>query len=143
VLDWLDRLQASVQTTGGKGGVAAFRPESRLPPARAGAGADIAAQADDDSESEQLQQRQDPFGLRGDDSAGGGADGDADGALDPDKIQALPDASVPLGLIASLSISNTKAKEQQQTKGGKGGGHDTGSDGDFDDDNVVSGEYFF
>ena len=113
VVDRLDRLKSSVRTAGGQGGPAAFRPESRLPARNPG-----------DSDGDSDGGRQDPF------EDGGDAEGEPQ---DPEKIQALPDASVPLGLIANLAISSSKAKAKT-----RGNSADAGSDGDQDDDNVVS-----
>jgi hypothetical protein len=105
IIAWLDRLQASVRA----GGVGPSEPAFKL---------DSRAKAEDESEPE----------------SAGEEDYDAcdfdDAARDPESMQSLPDAAVPLGLIANLSLSNTKAKA---------GSHngDVASTDTLDDDNVV------
>ncbi|TFK51353.1 hypothetical protein OE88DRAFT_1659301 [Heliocybe sulcata] len=89
VIAWLDRLQESVRTAGGKGGPAAFSLASRQ-------GEEQVSDSDDDHE-ESLQQPQE----------------DDDDATAP---ATLPDTAVPLGLIADLSLSNTTKKTKSKSK---------------------------
>ena len=101
VIAWLDRLEESVQAAGRSGGVEAFKMESRQ---RASPG--DAEDSDDDA---------------GDGTERGSAQGD-DEDDEQAKLQALPDATVPLGLLAHLSLDNPKARK------GKKRGNADGSD---------------
>jgi hypothetical protein len=105
IIAWLDRLQASVRAGGVGPSEPAFKLESRT-------------KAEEDSEPESA----------GDDDYDNGDFDDA--ARTSENIESLPDAAVPLGLIANLSLSNTKAKA---------GSHngDVASTDTLDDDNVV------
>ncbi|EPS93162.1 hypothetical protein FOMPIDRAFT_63796 [Fomitopsis schrenkii] len=91
VIAWLDRLEESVQAAGRSGGVEAFKMESRQ---RASPG--DAEESDEDG---------------GDDTERGSADGDEDEQDAQAKLQALPDATVPLGLLAHLSLDNPRARK--------------------------------
>ncbi|KAG2018650.1 priB protein, variant 3 [Coprinopsis cinerea AmutBmut pab1-1] len=118
ILDWLDRLQSSVRDTGSKGG-----PHTFL-------GARETIQEESDHE-EETQGDQDQEG-----------DSDSDTLSSDDKIRSsLPDAHVPLGLIANLSLSNSKTSKKKK---------DISKDAvaiaeeDFNDDNVgVANEGYF
>ena len=104
IIAWLDRLQASVRSAGAAAGERAFKLESRTKNA-------------DDSDPEsgeddiEVVEPDDPL-------------------PDPETMQSLPDAAVPLGLIADLSLSNSKAKTSSHNG-------DVASTGTLDDDNVV------
>lgn len=123
IIAWLDRLQASVRAGGGAAArEPAFKLESRLSP--------MAAMRDDESDVESADARDDDY-----------EHVDAEEARTAEQMQSLPDASVPLGLIANLSLSNATAK---------GGGAGTSQHGDvastdtLDDDNVgVANETYF
>lgn len=117
VLSWLDRLQASVSTAGGKGGHSAFKLDARGTRSPGGEDSDS-----DDATQTHGQQ----FGLVPPSDDEGGEDDD----LDPSR-SALPDSHVPLGLIANLSLSNNKSKH------GKKDHKDDGAEENLDDDNVV------
>lgn len=108
VLGWLDRLQSSVQDAGNTGGPSVFtelRNKEKV-------------ESDGDSDGPTIEFVS-PEGEDCDDASS-----------EAEKIQAsLPDAHVPLGLIANLSIHSGKAK------GKKDGGNIT--DEDLNDDNVV------
>ena len=117
VLAWLDQLQSSVRDSG-----AQFdRNEIRE-----------AKQEDSDKESE-----------------GQGESIDEDDACNDDGIaeeknaSSLPDSHVPLGLIAKLSLSNSKkSKKKNKDKGGRNG--KTISEEDLNDDNVgIANETYF
>jgi len=120
ILAWLDRLQSSVRTAGGQGGPQAFKDlrESKSPD-------------DEDSDMEPKSHAQ-RYGLlppaNHDDNNGD----DEDETLVDDKLSSLPDSHVPLGLIANLSLSNSKGKnarkEQKET---------AGAEDNLDDDDVV------
>ncbi|KAK7047769.1 hypothetical protein VNI00_006097 [Paramarasmius palmivorus] len=135
VLAWLDRLQSSVQSAGGKVGSRAFKD----------ARGDHSAVDDDDSEDDHLTHAQ-RFGLVPVNSDGpkepGVNGGDGDNSDDGDeKLQSsLPDSHVPLGLIANLSLSNnTKARNAK-----KEGKEDLLDEADLDDDNVgVANDTYF
>ena len=102
VIAWLDRLEESVQAAGRSGGVEAFKIESRQ---RASPG--DGEESDDDG---------------GDGTERGSQQGDEDEDDVQAKLQALPDATVPLGLLAHLSLDNPKARK------GKRRGNVDGSD---------------
>lgn len=104
IIAWLDRLQASVRSSGMGGGENAFKLDSRL-------------KAEDDSDLESDE--------RNDDYDGAEEDREAE------KMQSLPDAAVPLGLIANLALSNPKAKASSNNG-------DIASTDTLDDDNIVS-----
>jgi len=107
IIAWLDRLQASVRA----GGVGPSEPAFKL---------DSRTKTEDYSDTESA----------GEDEY----DGDFD---DPNRegehLGSLPDAAVPLGLIANLSLSNTKAKASSHNG-------DVASTDTLDDDNVVCWE---
>jgi hypothetical protein len=158
VVAWLDRLQSSVarkrtdtvRGVGGVGGPAAFT----MPRATA-TGAGDGEDSDGEENARLGIDSRNPFGLGGGEdeglgalnraACGGEAGGDdADAGPDPEGLQTLPDASVPLGLIANLSLSNTMAKNKSGGVGRRGHGGGAGrvegevaSDADADDDNVV------
>lgn len=108
VLAWLDRLEDSVRTAGRSGGPKAFNLDSR------------AREGEDDSEHES--DHEEP----GDATERGSVGTDGTVKVEEDeKRHLLPNAAVPLGLIATLSLDNNKKS--------------TAKDGDeTDDDNVVS-----
>lgn len=108
IIAWLDRLQASVRA----GGVGPSEPAFKL---------DSRAKTEEESEPESAGE---------DDYDRGDFD---DATRDSDNLQALPDAAVPLGLIANLSLSNTKAKASSHNG-------DVASTDTLDDDNVVCWE---
>jgi hypothetical protein len=109
IIAWLDRLQASVRAGGVGHGEPAFKLESRT----------------------KTEEESDPESAGEDDYD----NGDFDDA--PRDMMSLPDAAVPIGLIANLSLSNTKARA---------GSHngDIASTDTLDDDNVgVANETYF
>ena len=107
IIAWLDRLQASVRAGGVGHGEPAFKLESRT----------------------KTEEESDPESAGEDDYD----NGDFDDA--PRDMMSLPDAAVPIGLIANLSLSNTKARA---------GSHngDIASTDTLDDDNVVCSESY-
>ncbi|KAF9039281.1 fungal-specific transcription factor domain-containing protein [Panaeolus papilionaceus] len=118
VLAWLDRLQSTVQNAGKKAG-----PQAFLDPQN-----DHMNDQDSDDEEEAKRAK------LGHDDAGDAADGQ-DGSSENEKIQsALPDAHVPLGLIADLSLSNNRKSKKDKA----------GANDDDNDDNVgvANAEYF-
>lgn len=129
ILAWLDRLQSSVRNAGGKGGPEAFKD---LRSSRAA--------SEEDSESE-YKTRAQRYGLvpgSNTNTDGENVD-DEDATLVDDKLSSLPDSHVPLGLIANLSLSNTKAKS------GKKDQKDViAAEENLDDDDVgVANETYF
>ncbi|KAJ8689224.1 hypothetical protein PTI98_013267 [Pleurotus ostreatus] len=120
---WLDLLRSSVQSAGGKGGAAAFKLHRGD-----GTGEDESEDEADDSTS-----RPKVPGL--DDDAT--LDGNLDASQEDEKLQsALPDSHVPLGLIATLALSNSKGKS--------GGKKDPRAIEEEDDDDVgVANETYF
>ncbi|KAG6885330.1 hypothetical protein C0993_003178 [Termitomyces sp. T159_Od127] len=118
VLEWLDLLQSSVRSAGGKVGPSAFKDPRGL------------STEEDDSDAEETHAQR--FGLvappEDDDSQTVGGE---DNTAANDKLSSLPDSDTPLGLIANLSLSNNKLKSKKDTKEVV----DTGDD--LDDDDVV------
>jgi hypothetical protein len=111
IIAWLDRLQASVRSAGVTGGDRAFKLESRTKNA-------------DDSDPESGEDDIDIIEPE-------------DALPDPETMQSLPDAAVPLGLIADLSLSHNKAKASSHNG-------DVASTDTLDDDNVgVANETYF
>ncbi|KAA1473232.1 hypothetical protein DENSPDRAFT_779779 [Dentipellis sp. KUC8613] len=140
VIAWLDRMQSSVRSAGGKAGPAAFTLDSRT----RDEGAD--SEAEDDAPATATARRN-GTGRQG--SAGSG-EGDSEPEplsahtlVDPEmeNYPGLPDAAVPLGLLANLSISHSK------TRVGAGGRAEVvarAENPEEDDDNVgVANDTYF
>jgi len=122
VIAWLDRLAASVHAAGSSGGADAFKMESR-------------AQDDADDDSDGDEDENDPNN-RTERGSNVGEDDEASKRAE-DQSQALPDATVPLGLLASLALSSPK-------KPRKKGKVRTGDGDSSNDDNVgVANETYF
>lgn len=121
VLAWLDRLQSSVREPGAPNITRAFF-ESRN-----------TAEADSDADSDGKQT------LSQDDINTGNVNKQADS--DGETVQsALPDSSVPIGLIANLSLSNSK-KVGKRKDGREGAGL---FEEELNDDNIgVANETYF
>ncbi|KAJ7208439.1 hypothetical protein B0H12DRAFT_1034254 [Mycena haematopus] len=107
ILAWLDRLQASVRAGAGDISAANF----------ASSASETLMESDDDEVNE---------GEGEEDDEDDGDDGDA---------SVLPDASVPLGLIANLSLSNSRSRERRAARNGEAAAREDEFD-DLDDDNV-------
>lgn len=123
IIAWLDRLQASVRSAGGKAGPSAFKLDAR-------GTAGQAEEGDSDSESDPPRTHAQNFGLvpPSDEEEGEGNEEELD------KLQSsLPDSHVPLGLIANLSLSNNKKKH-----GKKEAKDVVAQEENIDDDDVVS-----
>ena len=121
VLAWLDRLQSSVREPGAsKITRAFFEPRN-------------AAEDDSDADSDGNQT------LSQDDINTGNVNKEADS--DGETVQsALPDSSVPIGLIANLSLSNTKKVSKR--KEGKEGAGLLEEELDANNVGVANGAYF-
>ena len=159
VLQWLERMQESVRTAGVSAGPKAFEFSSRR--RFGGYGQQRHQQqegggGDDDSDGES-DNTSDP--TRGPGSTihggniGGGDVGVGGGGMrersssrdieemrgEDEKLHALPDSAVPLGLIANLSLSSHRRRSGGKMGGGRGGGGEAGDDDKEvdDDDNVV------
>lgn len=118
VIAWLDRLQESVRTAGGKGGPAAFSLSSR----EKERGDEQGSESEEEHEQSQKTEQ----------------DEDDDDTTGP---PTLPDAAVPLGLIANLSLSNTTKKTKGKNKAQMTAKEREES---LDDDNVgVANETYF
>jgi hypothetical protein len=122
VLGWLDQLQASVRDAGQKAGPKAFLDFRNLD----------ATEEDSDAESDSKRTQ-----VEGPAMGDGGRNSTAtkgEEQDEEDKLQSsLPDAHVPLGLIADLSLSNSKANRKKEAKL---------HEDDLDDDNVVCGCFY-
>jgi hypothetical protein len=108
IIAWLDRLNASVRSAGGQGGPKAFNLDNRTK----------AELIDSDNDS-------DRHGRTADNEE---ADDGTDRPDETEDLRGLPDSAVPLGLIANLSLSNSKGRVKNKV------GLDVD---DVDDDNVV------
>ncbi|THH32747.1 hypothetical protein EUX98_g1452 [Antrodiella citrinella] len=124
VLAWLDRLEASVRTAGKPGGAKAFGLGSRV----------HAGEADDHSDGESDRgDQQDPTEqgtVVGEHQVGEGA-GEVNDASQLQQV--APDDSVPMGLIANLSLNNPKKKHAK---------HDEEESEDDDDVGFANETYF-
>jgi hypothetical protein len=128
VLAWLDRLQSSVREAGQKAGPKAFLELRNLD--------GVEEESDAESESKRTQL---DLGIGSGDknmtTDGGGGDEASQRDEEEDKLQSsLPEAHVPLGLIADLSLSNSKANRKKEGKV---------NEDDLNDDNVVCGLFSF
>ncbi|KIM44248.1 hypothetical protein M413DRAFT_443269 [Hebeloma cylindrosporum] len=133
VLAWLDRLQSSVREAGQKAGPKAFLELRNLD--------GVEEESDAESESKRTQVE---LGMGGGDknssttatAKGGDGATQRDEEEEQDKLQSsLPEAHVPLGLIADLSLSNNKANRKKEGKV---------NEDDLNDDNVgVANETYF
>lgn len=102
VLAWLDRMETSVRTAGTSAGTKAFQLDSRTRP-----------DVEDDSDDESDDANDDPT------ERGTVVDSQEreDANNDDEKLFSIPDATVPIGLIANLSLGNkkkTKAKVEDR-----------------------------
>ncbi|KAF8659280.1 hypothetical protein AX16_001855 [Volvariella volvacea WC 439] len=123
VIAWLDRLQASVSTAGGKGGATAFQLDARAKITGTG------EESDDDGPSNQAIDVVPPSDDEG---------GDADDEQDPLNSSSA-DFHVPIDLIADLSLSNSKIKNGKNRLRKEIMNEET-----LDDDNVgVANETYF
>ncbi|KAF9524196.1 fungal-specific transcription factor domain-containing protein [Crepidotus variabilis] len=129
VLAWLDRLQSSVKDAGNAGITRNFL-EPRIPIAE--------VESDGDSEGKRAQAQAVNNQLKSEETG----NDETLAESDPSDVQAaLPDSTVPLGLIADLSLSNNKksTKKKDATKDIAGI-----SEEDLNDDNVgVANETYF
>jgi hypothetical protein len=132
IVAWLDRLQSSLKPAQGKGGLSAFKVDPGPPRG------DTHIDDDSDEASDHNPGASDDTK----DFLDGG--GDANGSPeDPAKLQSLPDAAVPLGLIANLSLSNSKAKNGGKSKPRQEGADPANPDNEDDDDVGVANETYF
>lgn len=106
VIAWLDRLtssyKTSVQAAGGTTGSKAFKFESRKQAAK---------NSDSDSDGEhdttvRGRSKRKSTGQQASAGLSGAVDSKDSSSEEVDKASGLPDAAVPLGLIAKLSLSN-------------------------------------
>ncbi|KAJ7302054.1 hypothetical protein DFH08DRAFT_919001 [Mycena albidolilacea] len=133
ILAWLDRLQASVRTDPGDISAANFAssasaslsgakkaPKFKSPSFKS-TNPNLASNPTfEDSEGEEEE---------------GGDEGEEEEDEDDADASVLPDASVPLGLIANLSLSNSRSRERRGARGGESATREEDED-DLDDDNV-------
>ena len=129
VLAWLDRLQSSVRETGSSKIGRAFL-EPRNP---------TEEDSDADSDGKRTLSQSD-INVRQQSSGPGNDDRLADS--DNETVQsALPDSTVPLGLIANLSLSNKKKVGKKKNSGKEAAGL---LEAELDDDNIgVANETYF
>ncbi|KAJ7472029.1 hypothetical protein FB451DRAFT_313024 [Mycena latifolia] len=124
ILAWLDRLQASVRA-------------GSTPAAGAGPSSDAPAFSAASFNSTNPNFASNPA-FEDSPEEDGGEDGGEDGE-DGESSGALPDASVPLGLIANLSLSNSRSRER---RAGEGGREEELEELDDDNVGVANAAYF-
>lgn len=117
VLGWLDRLQSSICDAGKKAGPQAFRELRDF------------ENGEDDSEGESDGRTQVQIYT----SAAKDEEDNADESLRTEAKSSLPEAHVPIGLLADLSLSNNKSNRKKD-KPKEGGAL---KEEDLNDDNVV------
>ena len=119
VLAWLDRLQSSIRDAGSKSGPQAFRHLRDFE----------TIEDDSDGESDGRTQAQIYATAATDDID----DDNVDDSLNAEAKSSLPEAHVPIGLLADLSLSNSNAnrKKDKPTKEG------AALDDEDNDNNVV------
>ncbi|KAH9850967.1 fungal-specific transcription factor domain-containing protein [Lenzites betulinus] len=123
VIAFLDRLQSSVQTAGTSAGVAAFKMDSR-----GGAAGGVSGESDDEWHDAATELADHGSALQ---------DEDDEPLKDAeDKPQAIPDQTVPLGLLAKLSLENSRRKPRRS-------GAKPKENESSDDDLGVANETFF
>ncbi|KAG5643990.1 hypothetical protein DXG03_009280 [Asterophora parasitica] len=124
ILAWLDRLQSSVRAAGGKGGADAFKDLRGT------------AAVDDDSDGEETHGQ--PFLTAPLDDDDTNTVGGEESVAPVDKLSSLPDSDAPLGLIANLSLSNTKPRPKKDAN------DIAAAEENLDDDDVgVANETYF
>ncbi|KAI0643341.1 fungal-specific transcription factor domain-containing protein [Trametes meyenii] len=121
VIAFLDRLQSSVQNAGGSAGVNAFKMDQR-----AEGHSDESDEEWQDASAHDLTERGSP----------GQAEDDEPLKDAEDKPQALPDQTVPIGLLAKLALDNNKRKPRKS-------GAKPKENESSDDDVGVANETFF
>ena len=119
VLAWLDRLQASVQSAGANAGAAAFKMETRVD----GAG------ASDESDDEAADGGAGEATERG---SVGHPEDDEPLKDAEDRPTAIPNETVPIGLIANLALDSRKPGRRRKAPAKP-------KEGESSDDDVVSG----
>lgn len=130
VLAWLDRLQSSVRKPGPLNISQSFlKPQST----------DIEEDSDADSDGQRTLSQKDINTRR---RSSGTGDNDKVTDSDSETVQsALPDSTVPLGLIANLSLSNKKKIGKKKDSGKETAGL---LDDELNDDNIgVANETYF
>ena len=115
VLAWLDRLQSSIRDAGSKTGPQAFRDLRDF------------ENIEDDSEGESDGRTQAQIY-----ATAAKDDGDDDNA--DESLGALPEAHVPIGLLADLSLSNSNANRKKDKPNKEGAALE---EEDLNDNNVV------
>lgn len=122
VIDWLDRLtssyQSSVKAAGGTVGSTAFKIQSRTKNSDM---QDSDLESDADGKAATARASRYRATVIDDEGASAGLtgreSGSSGGSDEVDKTSALPDAAVPLGLLAKLSLSN-EAKTKHRSRYG-------------------------
>ena len=119
VLAWLDRLQSSIRNAGSQKGPQAFRNLRDFEN----------SEDDSDGESDNRTQAQIYTTAAEDDKD----DDNADDSLNAEAKSSLPEAHVPIGLLADLSLSNSNANRKKDKPSKDGAALDE----DLNDNNVV------
>ena len=119
VLAWLDRLQSSIRNAGSQKGPQAFRNLRDFEN----------SEDDSDGESDNRTQAQIYTTAAEDDKD----DDNADDNLNAEAKSSLPEAHVPIGLLADLSLSNSNANRKKDKPSKDGAALDE----DLNDNNVV------
>jgi hypothetical protein len=125
VLAWLDRLQSSIRDAGSKSGPQAFRHLRDF---------EI---IDDDSEGESDSRTQAQiYATAATDDVD---DDNVDDSLNAEVKSSLPEAHVPIGLLADLSLSNSNVNRRKDKPSKEGAALE---EEDYNDNNVVRRSLF-
>ncbi|KAF7328787.1 hypothetical protein MVEN_02507600 [Mycena venus] len=133
ILAWLDRLQASVRANNGDVSAANFASSASASLSNAKKTSNFKA-ASFNSTNPNLASNP-AFEESDEDEPGNEAEGEGEEEEEDGDASVLPDASVPLGLIANLSLSNSRSRERRGARNGEGPTREEELD-DLDDDNV-------
>ncbi|KAI0071364.1 hypothetical protein K474DRAFT_632780 [Panus rudis PR-1116 ss-1] len=118
VMEWLERMQASVKNAGTSAGIKAFKLDSRTLNSNSNA-LDGGDESDEESNRDVTERGtvvghgEGGVGASGS-GVGGGGGGGGGGEEDGEKLYTLPEDTVPFGLLARLSLANQKKKAREE-----------------------------
>ncbi|KAI0048449.1 hypothetical protein FA95DRAFT_1490742 [Auriscalpium vulgare] len=108
VIAWLDRLQSSVRTPGGRSGTSDLRTAYRLGAARNAIAEDDESDGAEEHDGAEVDGELDAREQHESDGPPGSAHTLVDPELEAGAYPGLPDDAVPIGMLANLAISNSK-----------------------------------
>ncbi|KAF8177381.1 hypothetical protein K438DRAFT_1845777 [Mycena galopus ATCC 62051] len=133
ILAWLDRLQASVRANNGDISAANFASSAFASLSNAKKTPNFEAASFNSTHPNLMSVP--AFEESDEEEPGNEGEGEGEGEEDDDASVLLPDASVPFGLIANLSLSNSRSRERRGARNGQSLTWQEERD-DLDDDNV-------